>query len=1033
MFKRINGHEGMMGLPKDIGIQRVLVIGSGPYRIGQGIDDDFAVTAVCRLLKQEGCEVIALHNDPASLTTDVEWIDRVYFQPLTADRVREVVDREQPDLLVTGYGGLSAAALMDMVGIESVKMDIPAKVYHISQNRGAFRQLLTEAGLTPVPGVTVSRASEGASYAMELKFPLMVRSFASQGGLGSTVVYNHEELEEAIQQGLNLSPLKEVALEKALIGWEAIDLQLLCEASGDVSLVALGTQIDPVEVHRGNSMAITPSEMMQSRFSAWLATVKPFIKALSYTGPLHLRLACNPAGSEVHILDLNPRLTLQPAWRWMLPWKQAAEASAKLVLGYSLAEIFSTMDGSSQRSLLGDEVAVTLPVFDFERFGAEDRLGSAVQSAGMTLTVGSNGREALQKAIRALGGEPSGFGADPYSAKLEQVPAREVREKLVTPNSQRLFYIRQVLKEGMSLDELQALTKLDRAFLMELVELHRLEKELTTYALYNLPPEVLLKAKRSGYSDRQLAYLLRVSETDVRKARQKHGIEPRRLKVTAAGREPEKWFTTTYAEEGTASVLEPEGPSVLLVGSGVNRVLFGSEYDWNLIRAARGLRKAGYRVILLTPVAPAVMDIAGDFDRIYMDAVTLEDVLNVVGLESVDSVILQYAGETALALGDVLSQSGIVVLGTDRDDLQTLAKMRCRKDPGFQGRQISSEAHWNQVFDELNRSTTHSVLTEPLVSEAIGVSVACIGDGKNCIIAGVAEQIEEAGIHPGDSAFSCPPYSLDNELIGRIERFVAEMVRRLAIRGWVEWRFAVKHDRLYLISAEPLASAMMLFFSRATGVDWAAETAKLLIGGSLDGRQLERPPVSWTAVKEAVFSFKHFPGMDPVLGTEKHSTGMVMGVDSDFGTAFIRSQLAAGEKIPKSGRVYLSIRSQDLRPFIGVAEQLADLGFVLAASEEIAAILNRNGVHCESIYDVGEGRPHVLDRMKNGEIQWLIHMPSESRSQSNERLIRCTAIAQGIPVITTLSGALAAVNGVRQYIRAGLKTEPSRRLPQHSL
>jgi len=1013
----------MIGLPKDTMIERVLVIGPGPYRIGQGMDDDFAVAEACRTFKQEDCEVVVLHNHPASLSTDVEWVDRVYIEPLTVDRVREVVAREQPQLLVTGYGGLSMGAIMETVGIEGVKTDIPAKVYQLTQNRGAFRKLLAGAGLAPVPGVTVTRADEGASLAMDLKFPLMVRSFASQGGLGSSVVYNHEELEEAVQQGLNLSPLKEVVLEKALIGWDAIDLQLLCDTSGEVALVALGVQIDPVEVHRGNSMAFTPSGALQSRFSVWLDTVKPLFHALSYAGPLHLRLACNPGGSEIYILDLNPRLTLQPAWRWMFPWHRVAEASAKLALGYGLSEILSTTDAIFQAD---DEVAVTVPVFDFERFGAEDRLGSVVQSTGTALTVGTNLREALQKAIRALGGEPFGFGADPYSAKLEQVSDREIRGKLVNPNSQRLFYIRQAFKAGMSPDDLQSQTKMNRVVLSELSELHRLEKELTTYALYNLPSDVLLKAKRAGYSDRQLAYLLRVNEADVRKTRQKYGIEPQRLNVTVA-RSLGKWFTTTYAVKEAVPASASETPGVLLVGSGVNRVLYGSEYDWNLIRAARALREAGYRVILLTPVSPAVLGIGDYFDRIYMDAVTLEDVLNIAELESVEGVILQYGGEAALALGDALSQCGVGVFGTDKEDLQSLAKMRLRNEGGFQARQISSESHWDQLLNELGRSTVHSVLAEPLVSEAIGVSVGSVGDGKNCVIAGIAEQIEEAGIHPGDSAFSCPPYSLDHEVIDRMKRFVATMVQRLAIRGWVEWRFAVKQDRIYLISAEALANPMMLFFSRAAGVDWAAVAAKGLVGRSLGDWQPVSSEIPWTAVKEAVFSFKHFPGMDPVLGTEKHSTGMVVGIDSDFGTAFIRSQLAVGERIPMSGRVYLSIRSQDLRPFIGVAEQLADLGFILAASEEIASLLKRNGIDCESVYNIGEGRPHILDRMKNGEIQWFIHLPSESRSESHERLMRCTAIAQGIPVITTLSGALAAVNGVRQYIRDGLKTQPSER------
>ncbi len=1012
-------------MPKDTAIQRVLVIGPGPYRIGRGTDEDFAVVEVCRTFKREGCDVIVLHNQSASLTTDAAWVDRVYMEPLAADRIREVVVREEPHLLVAAYGDLPAVAMVDTVGIEGVKTDIPVKIYHLAQNRGALRQLLAESGLPLVPGVTITQVAEAALLAKDLKFPLIVRPFASQGGLGSSVVYNHEELEEAIQQGLSISTLKEVALEKALIGWEAVDVQLLCEASGEVRLIALGMQAEPVEVHRGNSLALTPSGALQSRFTAWLAAARPLFEALAYAGPLHVRLACQPEGHDIYVLDLHPRLMLQPAWRWLMPWTQAAEASAKLALGYTLAEIFP--DESGGKVSVQDEVAVTLPVFDFQRFGAEDRLGSVVQSAGTALAVGGNGQEALQKAVRALAGEPLGFGADPYSAKLEEVSDREIREKLVNANSQRLFYIRQALKSGMNLDEVRALTQWNRAFLSELAELYRLEKELTTYALYNLPPDILWKAKRSGFSDRQLAYLLRVSEADVRKAREKHGIEPRRLKVTAAGRGSGKWFTTTYA----AGEAEPGSPSktpgVLVVGAGVNRMLYGSEYDWNLMRAARGLREAGYRVVLLTPVSPAVLELEEAFDRIYMDAVTLEDILNIAGLESVEGVILQYGGETALDLADVLVRCGIRILGNEPDDLRSLAKMRLRKEGVYQARQIDNETQWEQMFNELARSDVDSVLTEPLVPEAIGVMIGCVGDGKNCVVAGVAEQIEEAGIHPGDSAFSSPPYSLNHELIGRMERFAAEMVRRLAIRGWIEWRFAVKHDRLYLISADPSANAMVLFFSRATGVDWAAEAAKILVGGSLDGRLSEKPQISGTAVKEAVFSFKHFPGMDPVLGTEKHSTGMVIGIDADFGTAFIRSQLAVGEKIPVLGRVYLSIRSQDLRPFIGVAEQLADLGFTLAASQEIAVLLKRNGIDCESVYNLGEGRPHILDRMKNGEIQWFIHLPSDSRSQSDERLMRCTAIAQGIPVITTLSGALAAVNGVRQYIRDGLKIRPSDR------
>lgn len=1048
-----------MRLPKNINLRKVAVIGAGPAAIGQGAEYDGAVMEVCRVLKEEGVETIVIDSNPGALSTDPGVADRVYLMPLTPESLEQIICREQPDLLLAGFGGQTALNLIAHFQEASQAFpstDISRRALVQTQNRENFRQLLTVLGWPPTPGRVVTGVTEGVTAGRALGFPLIIRGSFSMGGGSAALVYNQDELEAKLVRILGTAPAGPVVLETALVEADAITLELLRDREGRIVEVAVGEQLDPVGVHGGNSLVrFEPGTAMASWVESVLDKIRILLADLNVIGAIQVKLARHPVSGNVYCLDLNPRFTFNAMVASMIGGCPMAALAAKIALGYTLTEVLTEEDGDSCERRMALTV-MKLPRFDLERFpGADPVLGPAVKATGAVLGIGDSPRAALAKAIRAVAKGWDGWEA--AQLNLELVSTAGLKEGLTVARETRLFYLRDALKMGLSVEEIHRLSGLRRTFLEELSRVVALEKELSTYALYNLPGPVLLKAKTGGFSDRRLGELFRVDEAEMRAARERLGVYPTR-RVVAGQAGAGEWCAIGYNER-PAELESFSKPGVILVAA-VDPFEGSGADDWNLIHGARGLQENGYRVILVAANPVTAMLAAGEGCRVYLEPALVETILTISQLERTDSVLLQFGGAAALTLAAPLSQAGLRIEGmaeddfvellqpdrlshllrrleiaalrqdsaTDRDELcQALTRLgfpaliRSGYRPGGAIVQVVYGAsELNPVLEMLDRERAWPVTATELVDDAVAVMVDGLGDGKRFITAGIAEQIESADVHPGDSAFSIPPYSLDEELLTRVRELSGKLFKALALKGVLSLRWTVKHERLYLLEARPWAGESLAVLAKTGDIDWAAVAARAALGEALpdllfggDGRRL-------TAVKEAVFSFNRFPEVDPILGPVKRSLGMVLGLDSDFGMAFIKAQLGAGENIPLTGRIYLSIRNEDKRSFIAIAKQLLDFGFRLVAPEETAAILERNHIGCERVRRPGEGRPDVLDQIKNGEIHWIINTPSRGPGRSNEKVIRSAALEQGIPVITTLSGALAAVNGLKQYLGGGL-------------
>lgn len=1001
-------------MPKNNDIQKVLCLGSGPVTIGQGPELEMATYQVCRFLKEEGYEVALMNNNPAALTTDPGIADRVYLMPLTMVNLQKVIYKEKPEALFIGYGGQNAQNLLRQISDEDwfsktgiQLIDINQAVIIKTGDREAFRKLMEGADL-PIPeGISAGNIKTGIEIGLDIGFPLIIRPYFTSDGLGSAIVYNQEELGISLDHAMELSPVKKVILEKSVDGWEEYELEVLRDNQGAIAVLSATEYLDPVGVHPGDSMAVIPPQSLKKEdFELLTVYSSKALEVVALMGSATLRFARNPETHRWIILGLNPGFNRNSAWVSLVTGISVAEASAKIALGYSLQEIIPDFPEKNQPLADGKYVTVRLPRFNFEKFPeTESTLNTSMKSVGEVLAFGACFQEALQKGIRSLEIGRMGIGAG-QSESEEDIPLANLKRKLANPNPERLYFLSAALKKGIPLTDVYKLSKFPDWLVKEIAEMNAFEKELTTYALYNLPAEIILKAKQRGYSDIQLAKMLRVKENDVREKRKQFGIIPKFGSLVTANhslvRSKQHFFSTYGNLKDDNSVGEKQ--KILIVGSGPNRIGNENVLSYAAVHARKAVAGNGYQSIFVN------CDPDGNYtdnnlaDKLYFEPMNLEELLNIIEIEKPQGVILQFSGEKAIAIAEYLQKSAIPILGTAIDDIKNT-----RQPEKFES--LLAKLKMNQMK-----------LENPVV-DAIAIAVDCVGDGNEAVVAGVMEQIEEAGINFGDSAVSLPPYSVADEVITCIKEAALRLARELAVKGFLHVRFAVRHDSIYVLEVIPGVGLSLPFVCKATGIDWFTIATQAILGVPLKSQDIPSHPLKHSAVKEAVFSFSRFPGVDTVLGPKMRSTGMVMGLDSGFGMAFLKSQLAAGENIPLSGTVYLSIRNEDKRAFITIARQLTDLGFKLIAPDETAAILLRNDIVCEIAFRPGEGRPNILDKIKNLEVQWIINTSSEAKSGKEESQIRRAAVMRGIPVITTLSGALAAVQGLTQYVKNDLVAE----------
>ncbi|MBI4341605.1 MAG: carbamoyl-phosphate synthase large subunit [Candidatus Omnitrophica bacterium] len=1093
-------------MPKRTDIHKILIIGSGPIVIGQACEFDYSGTQACKALREEGFEIVLVNSNPATIMTDPEMADRTYIEPITPGVVEKIIEAEQPDALLPTLGGQTAlnvtVQLAERGVLERHKVElIGAKLDAIkrAEDREYFKRTMESIGLE-VPTASYAHTPEEAQAIAEtIGFPCVIRPSFTLGGTGGGVAYNPEEFDRIAKLGLELSMIKEISVEESIIGWKEFELEVMRDRADNVVIVCSIENVDPMGVHTGDSITVAPQQTLTDReYQEMRDAAIKIIRAIGVeTGGSNIQFAVHPDSGRLLVIEMNPRVSRSSALASKATGFPIAKIAAKLAVGYTLDELPNDITKQTPACFEPsiDYVVVKIPRFAFEKFPAADpTLTIQMKSVGETMAIGRTFNEALQKGLRGLEIRKDGWVAS------ASVPKDVLRQRLATPTAERIFYLKQALVEGVSVDEIYQLTKIDRWFLRQLYALVLEEEALKgakdqMNACASAPMgaaiqvngvELLRRAKGLGFSDRQLAGLWGLDETVIRGWRARWGVQPSYYLVDTCAAEFEAftpYYYSTYEqpvlkleagsrkleETNPASSLQPPASKkrrVMILGGGPNRIGQGIEFDYCCVHAAFALREMGVEVIMVNSNPETVSTDYDTSDKLYFEPVTLEDVLNIVDRERPDGVIVQFGGQTPLNLTVGLAQAGVPILGSaaeaidraeDREKFKRLLDELALRQPSSGTAMTMEEAVLTArrvgypclvrpsyvlggrameiVYDDeqlalfaqraFEASPGFPVLIDKFLEEAIEVDVDVVGDGEAFVIGGLLEHIEEAGIHSGDSAMVLPPHTLSDDILGEVRRAALSLARALRVVGLMNVQMAVKDDAVYILEVNPRASRTVPFISKAVGVPLAKVATRAMMGLPLHAQGVTAEVVPpFLAVKESVFPFSRFAGVDILLGPEMRSTGEVMGIDEDFGRAFLKSQLAAGQWLPKSGTVFISVKNRDKRAVVLLAQRLEELGFRLVATQGTAKALQRSGLGAQPVKKIHEGRPNVLDAIKSGEIQLIINTPSGRLPRADEILIRSAATALGIPCITTVSGAQASVNGIAALIKRQVTVKP---------
>jgi len=1061
-------------MPKREDIKKIMVIGSGPIVIGQAAEFDYSGSQACKALREEGYEVILVNSNPATIMTDPDMADRTYIEPLTADVVAKIIERETPDALLPTLGGQTALNLavqlgemgiLDKYSVELIgaKLDAIKK----AEDRELFKKSMERIGLEVPKSDIANDIDEALAIADEIGYPVVVRPAFTLGGTGGGIAYNREELKEIAKHGLEMSMINQVLIEEGVIGWKEFELEVMRDLADNVVIICSIENFDPMGVHTGDSITVAPAQTLTDWEYQRLrdAAIKIIREIGVETGGSNIQFAVHPESERFVAIEMNPRVSRSSALASKATGFPIAKIAAKLAVGYTLDEIPNDITKETPASFEPtiDYVVVKIPRFAFDKFPtANPVLGSQMKSVGEVMAIGRTFEEALQKALRSLEIGRYGLGSD---GKDKNPTREEIIQKLRTPYSDRVFYIRYALKAGFSIEEIYNLSKIDPWFIQKIKNIVDMEEELKqlakTHTIDTLPDEVLIKAKKLGFSDIQLAHIFRTTEREVRKRRKKSGISAVFKMVDTCAAEFEAktpYYYSTYEMENDA-VRTPR-KKIMILGSGPNRIGQGIEFDYCCVHAVFSLKEEGYETIMVNNNPETVSTDYDTSDRLYFEPITHEDVMNIYENEQPEGVIVQFGGQTPLNISKDIEASGAKILGTSTDSID-LAEDRERfaellKKLGIpqpengiahsieEAKEIARKIGYpvlvrpsyvlggramEIVYDEetleryiseaLEVSPEKPILIDKFLEDAIEVEVDALCDGEEVVIGGIMEHIEEAGIHSGDSACVLPPVSIPKDVIDTIIDYTRKLALALKVVGLVNIQYAVKDKVVYVLEANPRASRTVPFVSKATGIPLAKIAAKLMMGKKLKELGVkERLNLKHVAVKEAVFPFIKLPGVDPVLGPEMKSTGEVMGVDYDFGVAYYKAELAAGMRLPTEGTVFISVKKRDREKILPVAKKLQEMGFRIVATNGTAEFLNANGVKAEVILKVSQGRPNILDAIINRQIDLIINTPSGKRGKTEGYMIRRAAVDYGVPYITTVAGAIAAVRGIEAIKKA---------------
>ena len=1056
-------------MPKREDIKKIMVIGSGPIVIGQAAEFDYSGSQACKALREEGYEVVLVNSNPATIMTDPEMADRVYIEPLDAEIVAKIIERETPDALLPTLGGQTAlnlaVQLTEMGVLENYGVElIGAKFEAIkkAEDRELFKESMRKIGLDVPRSDVASDVAEALAIADEIGYPVVVRPAFTLGGTGGGIAYNREELKEIASRGLKMSLINQVLIEEGVLGWKEFELEVMRDLADNVVIICSIENFDPMGVHTGDSITVAPAQTLTDAEYQYLrdAAIKIIREIGVETGGSNIQFAVNPENGRVVAIEMNPRVSRSSALASKATGFPIAKIAAKLAVGYTLDEIPNDITKETPASFEPtiDYVVVKIPRFAFDKFPTADPvLGSQMKSVGEVMAIGRTFEEALQKAIRSLEIGRYGLGCD---GKDREVTMDEIRNGLRYPNANRVFYIRYALQKGMSVEEIYELTKIDPWFIDKIRNLVEFEEKLKQIAkrmkISEVPKDILKKAKELGYSDRQLATIFKTTEREVRKVRKEKGVMAVYKMVDTCAAEFEAktpYYYSTYEDENEA--LRSDRKKVMILGAGPNRIGQGIEFDYCCVHAVFSLKDEGYETIMVNCNPETVSTDYDTSDRLYFEPITHEDVMNIYENEQPEGVIVQFGGQTPLNIARELEKSGAKILGTsvdsidiaeDRERFAALLKKLNIPQPengiaysveeakeiarkiGFPvlvrpsyvlgGRAMEiiydEETLERYITEALEVSPEKPILIDRFLEDAIEVEVDALCDGEEVVIGGIMEHIEEAGVHSGDSACVLPPVSLDDATISTIVNYTRKIALALNVIGLINIQYAVKDGKVYVLEANPRASRTVPFVSKATGIPLAKIAAKLMMGKKL--RELgikENLKPKHVAVKEAVFPFIKLPGVDPVLGPEMKSTGEVMGIDYDFGLAFYKAELAAGMRLPLEGTVFISVREKDKNPkLLHIARKFKELGFRIIATDGTRDYLVENGIEAELVFKISQGRPNILDAIVNGQVDLIINTPSGKRGRTEGYMIRRAAVDYGVAYITTLAGALAAVRAI---------------------
>jgi len=1062
-----------VSLPKREDIKKILVIGSGPIIIGQAAEFDYSGSQACKALREEGYKVVLVNSNPATIMTDPEIADRTYIEPLTPDILEKIIDIEKPDSLLPTLGGqtglnlatiLAESGVLDRNGVELIGARLEA--IKKAEDRELFRESMIKVGLD-VPKSSVVRSVEEASeVAQQLGYPVVIRPSFTLGGTGGGIANNIRELRQIVEQGLGLSLIHQVLVEEGLLGWKEYELEVMRDLADNVVIVCPVENMDPMGVHTGDSITVAPAQTLTDVEYQNLrdGSIKIMREIGVETGGSNIQFATNPRTGRIVAIEMNPRVSRSSALASKATGFPIAKIAAKLAIGYTLDEIPNdiTKETSACFEPTIDYVVVKIPRFAFDKFPtADSTLTTQMKSVGEVMAIGRTFEEALQKAIRSLEIGRAGLGGD---GKDKNPSKEEILRRLRIPNHERVFYIRYAIKEGMRIDEIAQLTKIDRWFIDRIKNIAEMEERLEKFSLTTITDEVLREAKTLGFSDRQIAYLLKTSENAVRKRRiSTNTVAVYKMVDTCAGEFEAKtpYYYSTYEKENEAT---PTGrKKIVILGSGPNRIGQGIEFDYCCVHSVLSLRNEDYETVMVNSNPETVSTDYDTSDRLYFEPITLEDVLNVVENERPEGVFVQFGGQTPLNIAKRLSENGVRILGTPPDAIdvaenrerfaELLEEMgipqpangiaynidqatKVARKLGYPvlvrpsyvlgGRAMDiiydDEALEDYITEALEVSPEKPILIDKFIEDALEVEVDALCDGEEVIIGGIMEHIEEAGVHSGDSACTLPPISLSDRVVEKIRVYTRKIALALGVVGLTNIQYAVKDEVVYVIEANPRASRTVPFVSKATGLPLAKIAAKIMIGKKIKELGIEeRLTLKHVAVKEAVFPFNKLPGVDPILAPEMKSTGEVMGIDYDFGMAYYKAELAAGMRLPTSGKAFISVKDRDKPKIIQVARGLMGLGFELLATKGTAEYLSKAGINAKAVPKTTEGRPNVVDLVINKEVDLIVNTPSGKGPKKEGYEIRRAAVEHNVPYITTIPAALAAVKG-GEAIKKGVMT-----------